>query len=212
MESKSIDFCLKETSEEKDYFQFSGLASTFTKDLDGDIIEKGAFTESISKKMPVILFQHNNYEPIGITSKASETNEGLLIEGMLPRDDTLVKGRVIPQMKIGSIKSMSIGFSMARNDTEIKSGIRHIKKLDLHEISLVTFPANQGALVSNFKSDLKCVLGLKNKRDLENHLRELGMSQKAAVFISSRVEFDREETEQKAINQLDRMIRGFKNV
>ncbi len=214
MERKNLkfDFELKGSNQKGDFFEFEGLASTFQKDLDNDVIEKGAFTESLTKRMPVILFQHDSSAPIGVTTEAFEKSDGLFIRAKLPLDDELVKGRVIPQMKVGSIKSMSIGFSAMRNDMEIKGDVRHIKKVDLHEISLVTFPANPGAQVTGFKSELKDILELKNKRELENHLRELGMSQKAAVYLASKVEFADEIHEKQMINKLDNILGSIKNV
>ncbi len=214
MERKSLkfNFELRGSNTKDDFFEFEGMASTFQKDLDNDVIEKGAFKESLTKRLPVILFQHDSNAPIGVTTEAFEKSDGLFIKAKLPIDDDLVKGRVIPQMKVGSIKSMSIGFSMLRDDIEMEGDIRHIKKVDLHEISLVTFPANTGAKVTGFKSELKDILELKNKRELENHLRELGMSQKAAVYLASKVEFADEIHETQIINKLDKILGSIKNV
>ena len=196
-------------NENKDFFTFEGLASTFKKDLDGDTIVKGAF-DNHNKTIP-ILFQHDNKEPIGVTYFSEENNEGLYIKAKLPKDDTLVSGRVIPQMKVGSIKSMSIGFSAKREDIEIKNNNTFFNKISLNEISLVTFPANTGANIQSFKSELKDVLKLKNKRDLEHHLRDLGMSHKASLYICSKVDFDEDNEIKKNINKIDQIIRSLQN-
>lgn len=206
----NVDFDIKNYSSDDDVFTFDGLASTFEKDLDGDIIVKGAFGDTLSQQIP-ILYQHNHQEPIGITTFAKEDSKGLYIQAQLPKDDTLVSGRVIPQMKIGSIKSMSIGFSINRDDIEVKGEDRYLKKINLKEISLVTFPANTGSCVNSFKSELKDVLELKNKRELEKHLRELGMSRKAALYISSKVDFDEDIDAKKSINKIDQLIRSLDN-
>lgn len=205
------DFIVKsyDEVENKDFFTFEGLASTFDKDLDGDTIVKGAFGDI--KQSIAILFQHDHREPIGITYYAKETDEGLYIKARLPKEDTLVSGRVIPQMKVGSIKSMSIGFSAVRDDIEIKEGNTFFNKVSLNEISLVTFPANTGANIQSFKSELKDVLKLKNKRDLEQHLRELGMSQKASLYICSKVDFDEDKEVKKSIDKIETIIRSLKD-
>jgi len=193
--------------EEDDFFYFDGMASTYEKDLVGDIICKGAFGDLSNKNIP-ILYQHE--EPIGVMTFAQENKEGLYIKAKLPKDDTLVNGRVMPQMKAGSINSMSIGFRANRHDIEIKGEDTFIKKVDLKEISLVTFPANTGANVNSFKSELRDVLKLKNKRELETHLRELGMSHKASLYICSKVEFDEDKEVSKCLNKVNEIIKDLK--
>ncbi len=228
MQHKTLqfDFNIKATSESDDFFTFEGLASTFSEDLEGDVIMPGAFKESLAKGLPPILFQHLSSEPIGISTEARETKEGLFFAGKLPKSDDLVKGRVIPQMKIGSLKSMSIGFSMCRDDVEIKNGTRFIKKVDLREVSLVTFPANPGAQVMGFKSiEINDLEQIDNKRSLEELLRDSGFSRKAATYLASKVDFATNEDNQKEslmttaleeaadVNkQINDLIRRIKNV
>ena len=154
-----FDFEIKNFGPDEDddnFFRFEGLASTFgNTDLVNDVIEPGAFNESLDKRMPVLLFSHSMNEPIGMPEEIRETSEGLFLRGRLPREDTLVSGRVIPQMRVGSLKSMSIGFSMGADDFEMRDGKRFIKRVNLHEVSLVVFPANEMARVSGFKSELE---------------------------------------------------------
>jgi HK97 family phage prohead protease len=54
-------------------------------------------------------------------------------------------------MKRGVLKGLSIGFDVVR-DT-VANGIRHLHELKLYEVSVVTFPMNELAMVSNVKSD-----------------------------------------------------------
>jgi HK97 family phage prohead protease len=190
IEKKTLDvpFEIKNfQQDDDDFFRFSGLASTFKKDLGNDIIMPGAFQESISKTKPIILFQHNQSEPIGVTDVINENSEGLFLEGRLPKDDDLVRGRVIPQMKVGSLKTMSIGFRMSRDDFEIKDGVRIIKRVDLPEVSLVTFPMNPGAKVTSFKFfTIDSLKNFETVRQFEKALRESGVfSEKAAAFVST---------------------------
>lgn len=148
-EVKTID------DDDSEYFKFEGDASTFGNiDLVDDVIEQGAFVDSLQIKTPTILWQHDWFEPIGMPEEMRETGTGLYTRARLPREDSLVKGRVIPQVKVGSIKAMSIGFrSLKHRFEEIENRIiRYIEKIDLHEVSLVTFPANPQALVTGYKS------------------------------------------------------------
>lgn len=137
--------------DDEEFFIFEGLASTFNEiDLVDDVIRPGAFQKSLQARTPIILWQHKTNEPIGMPLEIKETPEGLFVKVRLPKEDTLVSGRVIPQMKVGSIKKMSIGFNVA--DKEIDGRLRILKEIELFEISLVTFPANPNASVTGFKS------------------------------------------------------------
>jgi hypothetical protein len=50
------------------------------------------------------------------------------------------------------VKGLSIGYKVREASLDIDTGIRLIKSLDLFEISLVTFPANELALISEVKN------------------------------------------------------------
>jgi len=152
-EIKTFPFEVKATSEEDNIFTFEGYASTFNNiDFGDDVVVRGAFANSLSKNSQVpILWQHQMSEPVGVSYQLYEDDKGLVVKGKLPKDDTLVSGRIIPQMKVGSIKEMSIGF-MTKNFDMSKDGVRILKEIDLFEISLVTKAMNAQALVSGFKS------------------------------------------------------------
>ncbi len=153
MERLTVSFKIKQFSENDDLFRFEGFASTFGNlDLDDDVILPGAFRESLKKRLPILLWQHQVGEPIGMPEEIFEDENGLILKGVLPKADDLVRGRIIPQMKIGSIKSMSIGFNIPNEGAFVENGIRFIKTIELFEVSLVTFPANPMALVSAFKT------------------------------------------------------------
>lgn len=137
-----------------EFFYFEGYASVFNNvDYDEDVILKGAFTKSLKKfndkkKMP-LLWQHNMKQPIGVAETLKETEKGLYIIGKLPKSG-FVESDVIPQVKIGSVGEMSIGFFV--KDSEVKNGIRYIKEVDIFETSLVTIAANNQATIDSFKS------------------------------------------------------------
>ncbi|MCW8930889.1 MAG: HK97 family phage prohead protease [Gammaproteobacteria bacterium] len=147
----TFNFEIKESSEDKEFFYFEGYGATFNNvDFGGDAIAQGAFSKSLmqSKVVPV-LYQHNTREPVGIFTELKEDSHGLFVKGKLPKEDSLVRDRIIPQMKIGSIAKMSIGYMV--KDSEVKSGVRILKELELFEISLVTFPMNDRANITAIK-------------------------------------------------------------
>lgn len=152
-EIKTFPFEVKKVNEENsNIFTFEGYASTFGNvDLGDDIIVRGAFTNSLAKNSQVpILWQHQMTEPVGISIELYEDDKGLFIKGNLPKDDTLVSGRIIPQMKVGSIREMSIGYFT--KDSDMEKGVRLLKEIELFEVSLVTKAMNPQATVSGFKS------------------------------------------------------------
>ena len=212
-EIKSFPFEVKATAEENNIFTFEGYASTFNNvDHGDDIVIRGAFSNSLSKNSQVpILWQHQMSEVIGISVQLYEDDKGLFIKGNLPKDDTLVSGRIIPQMKVGSIKEMSIGF-FTKNYDRAKDGIRLLKEIDLFEVSLVTKAMNSQALVTGFKS-------FETLRDIEQTLKNNGFSNTEAKTLISKIkEFsskrdasednqrDADATKQKIITDLNNFI------
>lgn len=216
-EIKSFPFEVKATAEENNIFTFEGYASTFNNvDHGDDIVIRGAFSNSLAKNSQVpILWQHQMSEVIGVSVQLYEDDKGLLVKGNLPTDDTLVSGRIIPQMKVGSIKEMSMGYFL--EDYEItKDGIRLLKKINLFEVSLVTKAMNSQALVTGFKS-------FETLRDIEQTLKNNGFSNTEAKTLISKIkEFsskrdasednqrDADATNQKIITDLHNFINNFK--
>lgn len=161
---------IKQVTESGDFYMFEGLASTFgNEDLGGDIVQQGAFVDTIADKqreakviegltldgaparalLPV-LWQHDQYEPVGSIVEMRETGNGLLVRGALPKGDVQVEGRVVPQMRAGSIKAMSIGYRPEVVDFS-DGDARILVKIKLFEISLVTFPMNPQAQIASVK-------------------------------------------------------------
>ena len=137
----------------KMYFTFKGYGSTFgNMDRVRDVVVKGCFIESLKEMIPSLLWQHEWDEPVGIFVKIYEDDKGLYVEGKMPLDDDFVRGRVVPQLEIGSVKSMSIGYSTQKSTYDEENDIYYLTKLLLWEISLVTIPANKEAIITDMKS------------------------------------------------------------
>lgn len=134
-----------------DFYYVEGYASTFDNiDHNGDIVRKGAYSRTIEQMVPKFLWQHNSYEPIGAIYNSYEDDKGLYIKAKMPKEDTFVTSRVIPQIKIGAIDSYSVGFRADEIDyIDTQDGlIREVKQITLGEVSLVTFPANTKAVMT----------------------------------------------------------------
>lgn len=153
---RDIPFDLKEFKQDENsgMFIFQGYASTFGNvDLVKDRVVKGAFLNTIdewekSNDFLPVLWQHYNDMPLGVYTSMSEDAIGLKVTGQMPIEDTFVSGRVIPQMKCGSIKKMSIGYFLNKYAVDEETGIWDLLDIDLFEISLVTRPANPMASVT----------------------------------------------------------------
>ena len=117
-----------------------------------------------------MLFQHKTDEPIGVFESIYEDSKGLYVKGKLALGTQ--KGRETYELlKIGALDGMSIGFKAdptKQGYNENKRGVRTLKEVDLMEISLVTFPMNEQAMVQSVKGNLKSI------RDWEKILREAG--------------------------------------
>jgi len=151
---------------------FSGYASTFGNvDNGNDIVAKGAFTKSLAERPAnkvKLLSQHKTDEPIGIFTEVFEDSKGLFVRGKLALGTQ--KGRETYElMKLGAIDGMSIGFR-ANPEKQIyneSKRTRTLKEVQLLEISLVTFPMNERAMVQSVK-------GEKSIREWETILRDAG--------------------------------------
>lgn len=157
MEKKTLDFSWNEIEDNSDYFQIRGkLAAYGNVDYFKDRIMPYAFKSflgSRKEKDTVPLFwNHKQDTPIGTmpVEKMSEDKDGLSIEAFLPKNDDFVKGRVIPQVKIGAIKGMSIGYDVV--DYMYMGDVRELKELHLWEGSLTPLPANDQATIIDYKS------------------------------------------------------------
>jgi uncharacterized protein len=113
------------------------------------VIDPGAFTRTLSagKKWPV-LWQHDPSNPIGWCS-ITFTSEGLQVMGTLELSDPTAK-KAHTFMLAGVTKGMSIGYDTVQATYD--GDIRHLTEVRLWEVSIVTFPMNEMALVSGVKS------------------------------------------------------------
>lgn len=159
---------------------FEGYASIFGNvDSYNDIVVAGAFIESVKKRTPALLWQHDTWKPIGKYMEVREDNRGLYVKGKLSLG--VQQGREAYELlKDGAISGLSIGYIPIMVDVTPK-GTRLLKEVDLMEVSIVTFPANEDAQVMATRSQPE------NIREFEKFLREVGgYSQEQAKIIASK--------------------------
>lgn len=188
---KELKFAPGETDAEQ--MTFSGYGAVFGNvDAYGDVILPGAFTQNLADARsgkaawPVMLLQHGglglgaqDLTPIGIWTDIAEDEVGLRVTGRLaetPRGrevHTLMRMEPRP-----AIEGLSIGY-VAREwmpGGKPDEPRRRLKRIELVEISPVTFPANARARVDQVK-------GVPDIRLAERALREAGFSRTQAKAV-----------------------------
>ena len=180
-----LPFEIKKTEEDELYYKIEGYASTFGNiDLGDDIVISGAFKNTLKNTPHVpVLWQHDLKEPVGRSTEMYEDIKGLFIKARLPKNDSFVRDRVIPQMQIGNIQEMSIGFRIKESDYDADKGVRLIKEVELFEFSLVTKAMNPQAVVTSFKSFNE----IKTIKDIEILFREKGFSRNESKTVISKI-------------------------
>ena len=133
---------------------FEGYASLFGEaDLGKDVVMPGAFRDSLKKRGAAqvrLLWQHDPAQPIGRWLSIAEDLRGLRVRGRL--NLAVERARDIHAlMRDGAVDGLSIGFRVERARAERPTGLRRLERLDLWEISVVTFPMLPGARVETVK-------------------------------------------------------------
>lgn len=171
MEFKSVKFEAAEI--DPDERTFEGYAAAYGNvDSDNDIIEMNAFAKSIKEGFPAkrikVLWQHKTDTPIGLPVEMREDSKGLWVKSKISR--TAKGDEAIELMRDGVIDRMSVGFSIPGGKSQIDGqGIRHIYEGKLFEYSLVTWPANDQAVIT----------GVKTLKELREFSDNEGLSEKA---------------------------------
>jgi HK97 family phage prohead protease len=187
MQTKTRDFGFELKSIKEDG-TFEGYGSVFgVKDSYDEIVAQGAFAETLANRkaqgtMPALLWQHRSGEPIGVYTDMSEDSIGLKVSGKLALK-TARGAEAYELLKMGAISGLSIGFQTREDAFDRITGIRTLKKVDLWEVSLVTFPANDAARVQGVKS----IEAIEDLKSAERFLRESGMSRTEAVAFIARI-------------------------
>ncbi|NGM49434.1 HK97 family phage prohead protease [Caulobacter sp. 602-2] len=118
--------------------RIEGYASLFwTRDLNDDVTAAGAFRQSLEAGPIRMLHQHDEAEPVGVWDEAFEDARGLFVRGRIIT--ATPRGRLVAALvEAGALDGLSIGFRQvkARRD----GALRVLTRVDLWEVSIVTFP------------------------------------------------------------------------
>ncbi len=151
--------CLKR---EKIKMKIRGYASLFNRvDLAGDVVFQAAFDQCLKNRAPKqikMLYHHDVTKPVGCWQKIISTKKGLWVEGDIAIRSHYGKD-LAALIEVGALDGLSIGFRVLKAVRgQMKQ--RHIKEIDLLEISFVTFPMQPAARVITKKIELPSIASL----------------------------------------------------
>jgi uncharacterized protein len=194
MKTKDFALQVKELTEEG---TFEGYASVFgVRDSYNEVVEPGAFVESLVRHKregtaPLMLWQHDSWSPIGVWEDLAEDNKGLrgkgrLLTGVQKADEAKIL------LKAGAIQGLSVGYREVDTTPAESGGPRKLVKLDLMEVSIVSFPANRRARVEAVKSERMDEFARRLRdgdpmpiKEFEDILRDAGVPKSMATAIAS---------------------------
>lgn len=176
--------------------RFQGYGAVFSNvDSYGDVIEPGSFAQFLAdmnasrQSWPAMLSQHGGFgltaqdmTPVGLWHDLAEDGKGLATEGEFAETDRGIELFKLAKMKPRpAINGLSIGYIAKEWEPRSKpeDPRRRLKRIDLIEISPVTFPANRKARIESVK-------GLYGARLAEQALRDAGFSATEAKAIVAR--------------------------
>lgn len=190
-----IELKLAPSEAAADAMSFGGYGAVFGNvDAYGDVIEPGAFSAFLAdvkggrQPWPAMLLQHGGYGmtaedmmPVGIFTELAEDGRGLKFDGKLADIQRARDAYALMKMEPRpAITGMSIGYVAKEWEPRSKPDDprRRLKRIDVMEISLVTFPANPSARVDSVKSADGMSI-----RAAERALRDAGFSRNEAKAI-----------------------------
>jgi len=144
-------FIKSDTTDEKTTsITIEGYASTDDVDRQGDIVPASVWKKGIQNylKNPVILAYHDHSEPVGRMVDHRVDSKGLWVKARI----SSAAGEVFDLVKDGILTAFSIGFRIVDAEYDAAKELFVVKELELHEISVVSVPANQNTLFSLSKA------------------------------------------------------------
>ena len=159
---------------------FAGYAAIFgTEDIEGDVIVKGAFANTLQRRQPhrvQMLYQHDATQPIGKWLDISEDDRGLFVQGQLLLNLNRAQD-VHHLIRSDVLTGLSIGYRTEKSAAIGSGPARALYEVDLWEISLVTFPMHPDAQI------LPKHPGTKSQPDMHHAIEALEHDLRAQLLL-----------------------------
>lgn len=163
-----------------DGWEVAGYASTWDRDLGGDVVQPGAFAGHLASGAKVrFLYAHDPAQVLGRPLELREDERGLF--GRFRISQTRVGQDVHRLLVDGALDSFSIGFIPRDFDRDEKAGVRTLKAVELVECSVVAMPMNPAATVTAVKHLDYEALPLEQLLDTYDTHRAAALGQAKAV-------------------------------
>jgi len=145
-----------EPPDEKGFIE--GYASVYgVVDRQNERTMPGAFAKAVAGPRKIkLLWQHKFDRPIGKVTKLWEDERGLRFRGKLNLKTDWGRN-AYEALLAGDLDSNSIGYNeiKGKNAINVDDGVKDLYELELHEISVVSFPSNEAATVDEVKSSVE---------------------------------------------------------
>lgn len=187
------------TDESVEMLTIKGYASTNDVDRHGDIVPASVWEKGIQNylKNPVILAYHDHSAPIGRMTEHTVDEKGLLVKARI----SSAAGDVYNLVKDGVLTAFSIGFRIVDAEYNSAAELFVVKELELHEISVVSVPANQNTLFSLSKS-------FSNDEEFKSFKMQFAPKSESAKGLESSTEANSDVTKEWKMDpkQLEQML------
>ena len=169
----------KDGEEDTGTCTIEGYASTNDVDRQGDVVPASVWEKGIQNylKNPIILAYHDHTLPVGRMIDHKVDKKGLWIKATISD----AAGSVYNLVKNGIVTAFSIGFRVLDAEYNSAAEVFLIKDLELHEISVVSVPANQNTLFSLSKA-------FTDAAEYESFKRQFAPSSESAKGLESSTE------------------------
>ena len=138
------------TEDDDEVIVIEGYASTKDIDRHGDVVPTSVWEKGVKNflKNPIILAYHDHSKPVGRMTEHTIDDNGFKIKARISK----AAGEVYELIKDGVLSAFSIGFRIVDAEYNSAAEVFLIKELELHEVSVVSVPANQNTLFNLSKS------------------------------------------------------------
>ncbi len=157
-----------------------------------EVIAPGAFGQALERGDDVVLLVDHKGQPLARTRSGTltlrEDERGLWVQSELDPEDPDVQ-RLAPKLRRGDMDKMSFAFRVEEEEWEYPDGqlpLRTIKRVALHDVSIVTFPvydATEVGLRARVRAAEVAALAARSRRErrLRLAVAELGAAAPAAT-------------------------------